>query len=242
MIFMIIILYIDRKFCACYTFFMLQDPSKSTRERVLHTLLRQHRCTINDLAEAVDINPISVRHHIAKLEAEGLVSSEEERHGVGRPRRVYFLTEEGLEHFPTRYMRLTIRLLQQLKETMPVAMVNKLFSQMAQDLADDYAHNTNLSGLSMEERLEIVKDLLTEEGFDIEWERKGDQYHIREISCPYFHVGQNHPEVCRVDQTLISTVLEVPAEKIKCVLDGDAHCTYVVPNIVHSLVPSEQLS
>ena len=221
---------------------MLQDASKSTRERVLHTLLRQHRCTINDLAEAVDINPISVRHHIAKLEADGLVGSEEERHGVGRPRRVYFLTEDGLEHFPTRYMRLTIRLLQQLKETMPAAMVNKLFSQMAQDLAEDYAHSTNLSGLSMEERLDIVKDLLTEEGFDIEWERKGEQYHIREISCPYFHVGQNHPEVCRVDQTLISTVLDVPAEKIQCVLDGDTHCTYVVSDVMDSLVPSEQLS
>ncbi len=218
---------------------MLQDTSKSTRERVLYTLLRKHRCTINELAEAVDINPISVRHHIAKLEANRLVDSEEERHGVGRPRRVYFLTEAGLEHFPTRYMRLTIRLLEQLKETMPPTMVNTLFSQMAQDMADDFANITDLHGLSMEERLNLVRDLLTEEGFEIEWERKGDQYHIREISCPYLHVGQNHPEVCRVDQTLISKVLEVPAEKIKCVLDGDTHCTYVVPNDMPDLVPSD---
>lgn len=218
---------------------MLQDTSKTTRERVLHTLLREHRCTINDLAEAVDINPISVRHHISKLEADGLVNSEEERHGVGRPRRVYYLTEAGLERFPTRYLRLTIRLLEQLKETMPSAMVNRLFSQMAQDMAEDFAENADFHDLTMEERLELVRNLLTEEGFEIEWERKGSQYHIREISCPYLHVGQNHPEVCRVDQTLISKVLEVPAEKIKCVLDGDAHCTYVVPDRVTDLVPSE---
>ncbi len=31
-----------------------------------------------------------------------------------------------------------------------------------------------------------------------------------------------------MDQTLISTVLAVPAEKVRCVLNGDAHCTYVV--------------
>jgi len=31
-----------------------------------------------------------------------------------------------------------------------------------------------------------------------------------------------------MDQTLISTVLDVQAEKIRCVLNGDAHCTYVV--------------
>ena len=68
------------------------SEAKNTRERVMHTMLVRERCTINELAEAVDINPISVRHHIAKLEAESLVRSEEERHGVGRPRRMYFLT------------------------------------------------------------------------------------------------------------------------------------------------------
>jgi predicted ArsR family transcriptional regulator len=62
--------------------------SESTRERVLKTLLTQEQCTINELAKAVDINPISVRHHITKLQSEGLVNSTEERHGVGRPRRV----------------------------------------------------------------------------------------------------------------------------------------------------------
>ena len=209
---------------------MGEKVTKSTRERVLYTLLKQHRCTINDLAVAVDINPIAVRHHIAKLEAVGLVNSEEERHGVGRPRRVYFLTEEGREKFPTRYMRLTTRLLQQLKEKMPEQMVNDLFSNMAEELAEEYANSVELDGLTMEERLDLVDELLTQEGFDIEWERKGDQYHIREVSCPYFHIGQDHPEICQVDQTLISTMLNVPAEKIKCVLDGDSHCTYVVPN------------
>jgi len=118
---------------------MFDDAGKSTRERVLKTLLKNHRCTINELAEAVNINPISVRHHISRLQAEGLVGSEEERHGVGRPRQVYFLTEAGLEHFPTRYMRLTIRLLEQMKEHLPSSMVANLFAQMAADLVREYA-------------------------------------------------------------------------------------------------------
>jgi DeoR family transcriptional regulator, suf operon transcriptional repressor len=221
---------------------MLDDTNKSTRERVLQTLLKNHRCTVNELAEAVDINPISVRHHIAKLQADGLVTSEEERHGVGRPRQIYFLTESGLEHFPTRYMRLTIRLLEQLKEHMPSAMVGQLFSEMAASLVQDYADEARVSGLTTEQRLELVRRLLKEEGFDIEWEKKGEEYHIREGSCPYFHVGQNHPEICWVDQTLISTVLDLPAEKVKCVLDGDTYCTYVVPNIEPELIPSEDVS
>ena len=210
-----------------------KEETRSTREQVMQTLLRDKRCTINELAEAVDINPISVRHHTGNLEAEGLVTSTEERHGVGRPRRVYFLTDKGREQFPTRYVNLTMRLLEQLKESMPQAMVDRLFTQMAQEMASGY--QSEVEGLSTEERLDLIQDLLTTEGFTVEWEQQGDYYHIREVNCPYYRVGQDHPEVCAVDQTLISTLLDIPAQKIKCMLHGDTHCTYVIPkNLVET--------
>jgi len=199
---------------------------KSTRDRILQTLLRQPGTTINELAEAVGINPISVRHHLTNLQAQGLVSTEEERHGVGRPRLVYFLTESGTERFPTRYLRLTSRLLDQLKESLPEPLVSKLFLEIANNMAGDYAEQ--MKGLNMEERLELAKTLLAEEGFTVEWEKAGAQYKIHEITCPYLQIGQNHPEVCTLDQTLISRMLAVPAEKVQCILSGDAHCTYVV--------------
>jgi len=208
------------------TYHSTVDQLKTTRDKVMHTLLTRQRCTINQLAEEVDINPISVRHHITKLQAEGFVDSEEERHGVGRPRRLYYLTERGLEQFPSRYLRLTLRLLEQLKDSMPEPMVNELFTQMAKDMVSDF--NAETDSMTMEERLDTVTSILNQEGFTVEWEKQGDKYIIREISCPYFHIGQDHPEVCAVDQTLISTVLNVPTEKVKCLLNGDAHCTYVV--------------
>lgn len=198
----------------------------NTKDRILQTLLRQPHRTINELAEAVGINPISVRHHLTNLQVEGLVAAEEERHGVGRPRLVYALTEDGMEKFPTKYLRLTTRLLAQMKESMPGPVVRNLFNQIAEDLAREYA--SQMQGLSMEERLEFVKDLLSQEGFTVEWEKKGEQYEIHEISCPYYQIGIAHPEVCTVDQTLISKMLAVPASKVQCILDGGSHCTYVV--------------
>ena len=199
---------------------------KSTRERILQSLLRKPLSTINQLAEAVGINPISVRHHLTNRQMEGLVEAQEERHGVGRPRLVYLLTEDGMEHFPTRYLRLTMRLLTQMKESMPKPMVSKLFSQVAEGLAAEYTDQ--MKGMSMEERLDTVKELLGEEGFTVEWEKAKDGYRIHEITCPYLQIGQNHPEVCTVDQTLISKMLAVPVNKVQCILNGAAHCTYVV--------------
>ena len=203
----------------------------TTRERILQTILNRQRCTINELANVVEINPISVRHHIIKLQAEELVDSEEERHGVGRPRRVYFLTEAGLERFPTRYLRITNRLLDQMKDVLPNSTLDKIFTQVGEGLASDFTGEVDLRSLNMEDRLDLLTELLLDEGFIVEWERKGDEIHIKEMNCPYYKIGQNHPEVCTIDQTLISNVLSVPATKIRCILDGDSFCTYVIPMI-----------
>ncbi|MEW6085388.1 MAG: hypothetical protein AB1607_12400 [Chloroflexota bacterium] len=131
-----------------------------------------------------------------------------------------------MEHFPTKYLRLTTRLLAQMKESMPAPAVSKLFGQVAEEMANEYTEQ--MKGLSMEERLDFVKDMLAQEGFTVEWEKKGKEYQIHEISCPYYQIGVAHPEVCTVDQTLISKMLALPAQKVQCVLDGSAHCTYVV--------------
>lgn len=199
---------------------------KSTKDRILQTLLRKPKITINEIAEAVGINAISVRHHLSNLEKEGLIAAEEERHGVGRPRLVYSLTEDGMERFPTKYLRLTTRLLAQMKETLPGPAVAKLFSQVAEEMANEYAEQ--MKGMSMEARLDFVKDMLAQEGFTVEWEKSGKEYRIHEISCPYYQIGVAHPEVCTVDQTLISKMLALPVNKVQCILNGGAHCTYVV--------------
>jgi predicted ArsR family transcriptional regulator len=199
---------------------------KSTKDRILQTLLRKPKITINEIAAAVGINAISVRHHLSNLEKEGLIGAEEERHGVGRPRLMYSLTQDGMERFPTKYLRLTTLLLAQMKETLPAMAVVKLFNQVAEDIAKEYSEQ--MKGLSMEERLDFVKDLLAQEGFTVEWEKKGGEYQIHEISCPYYQIGIAHPEVCTVDQALISKMLALPANKVQCILNGGSHCTYVV--------------
>ena len=108
-------------------------------------------------------------------------------------------------------------------------MVSEMFRELAKSMADEYADE--LKNLKVEERLNKMKNLLANEGFVIEWEKQGSSYLIHEITCPYLQVGQRHPEVCNVDQTLISTMLSVPADKIQCILNGANQCTYLVKNL-----------
>lgn len=200
--------------------------STPTRDIILRTLRSQGECTVKELAQEADVSPVSVRHHLSNLQAEGLVDVEEVRHGVGRPHHSFSLTEKALELFPTRYYRLTNRLLVEMKENMSDKRVDDLFSGVADNMAEQFAEE--LSDLPLEERLQRLVQLLKDEGFDAELEKQDDQLLIHELSCPYLHVGHEHPEICVLDQALISKALSLPVERVTWLLEGDLHCTYAV--------------
>lgn len=172
------------------------------------------------------MSPVSVRHHLSNLQAEGLVSVEEVRHGVGRPHHAFSLTEKSMELFPTRYYRLTNRLIDELKVSLSDDRVDELFEGVAERMAEQFSGQ--LSGLPLEKRLTKLVDLLKSEGFDAQLEREGDQLLIHELSCPFVHVGQEHSEVCILDQALIAQALSLPVERVTWLLKGDLHCTYAV--------------
>jgi predicted ArsR family transcriptional regulator len=197
-----------------------------TRDTILRALRAQRKCTIADLAEAAEVSPVSVRHHLANLQAEGVIQAEEVRHGVGRPRLVFSLSEAGLDLFPSRYFRLTKRLLDELKARMPEAEVGEVFSGVAQAMAETYG--SQLASLPLPQKLQRLTELLSEEGFDADVQVDGDKVVIRELSCPYFRIGRQHREICMIDQSFIATALSLPVEKVTCLLDGDVNCTFSV--------------
>ncbi len=200
--------------------------ASGTKETILRTLRSQGRCTVNDLARAAGVSPVSVRHHLANLQADGLIQSEEVRHGVGRPRHVFSLSDIGLDQFPSRYFHLTKRLLAEMKGRLPEGQLSDVLAGVAHSMAETYG--SELEALPLDQRLNRLVELLTEEGFDADIEHRGQQVLIRELSCPYYRIGLQHPEVCMIDQSFIATALSLPVERVTCLLDGDVHCTFSV--------------
>lgn len=203
-----------------------------TRGLILRTLRTRGRCSVRELAEVSRVSLASVRHHLANLQADNFVTVEEERHGVGRPRLLFSLTEAGLDLFPSRYVRLTNRLLSELKQSLSSGQVQALMTGIATSMATEVAGQ--LEGLPLEQRLERLLDWLAEEGFEAEIERQEGQIRIRELSCPYFRIGRLHPEVCHVGQSFLASALSLPVERVTCQLQGDNACTFLVSLQSHS--------
>lgn len=201
------------------------DNSKeSTRDIILRTIKQRYQATVNELAEAADVSPVTVRHHLNSLQADSLLRSESVRRKVGRPYHVYSLSEKGLELFPKRYARLSTRLLEELKNQFPAEVVTDLFRSVVEGVVEE--HRPEFENLSFEKRLSYLVELLAEEGFLARWEKEDGTYHLIEYSCPYISLGQEHTEICTFDKDLIIAILDTEVEQHSCMLRGDNCCQF----------------
>ncbi len=199
---------------------------QSTRWEIIHYLKKRGQASVKELAEATGLTPMTIRHHLTILESEGLVISQKERCGVGRPRNLYCLTDKARDLFPQRYHELAARLLEGLKKSGAGEQVEQVLQAMASEMARDYA--AEVRGKSFEERLDILVEILRREGFLASWEKDEETYVLTEYSCPYYLIGQDHPEICQVDRQIISTILARPVKRRTCMLYGDNACTFDV--------------
>jgi predicted ArsR family transcriptional regulator len=203
------------------------DNSKlSTRDVILDAIKQANEATVGDLAEAADVSPVTVRHHLNSLQAVGLLDARSVRRKVGRPYHVYRLSNKGHELFPQRYVRLNNLLIREIKDQFSSDQVTELFRNVVERVFAE--HRPALAGLNFEERLDYLVRLLGEEGFLASWEKSNGGYQLTEYSCPYYSVGQEHSEVCGFDKQLMIKVLDTQVSQHSCMLDGDSACQFTI--------------
>lgn len=208
---------------------------RTTRDIILHSIKQSPQSTVEELAEAADVSPVTVRHHLNALQAEGTIEAASIRRKVGRPYYVYSLSERGQELFPKRYVRLTSRLLDEMKGRLPEEVINEIFEGVVNTVLED--HRGEFEHLPLEQRLDYLVKLLSDEGFLSTWEKTPNGYRLVEYSCPYLSIGSTHAEVCNFDKQLMSGVLQLQVQQDSCMLRGANCCQFSIENEVQ---PAEQ--
>jgi len=199
---------------------------RTTREIILHGIKQAPQSTVEDLAEVADVSPVTVRHHLNALLAEGAIEATSIRRKVGRPYYVYSLSQRGQELFPKRYVQLTSRLLDELKDRLPQEAIGQIFEGVVETVLQE--HRGEFEHLPLEERLDYLTDLLSEEGFLATWERTAGGYRLVEYSCPYLTIGSTHTEVCHFDRQLMNGILQLNVHQESCMLHGANCCEFSI--------------
>jgi predicted ArsR family transcriptional regulator len=202
---------------------------ESTRGQVV-TLLRRSERTVEELARALGLTDNGVRAHLAVLERDGIVrqrGSVRRSSGGGKPAYVYELTQEAEDLFPKAYEPALRRLLDVLSERLGSEESEVLLRSVGRRLAEE--HSMRADGTDgARARLESAVEVLNELGGLAELEERDGALIIRGYSCPLARVTPDHPEVCRMAETLITEVAGVPVYE-RCDRGDRPRCCFEVP-------------
>jgi len=199
---------------------------QATRQQIVEYLRKHGRATVKDLDAHLGLTSTGVRQHLTVLEREGLVQSHEERGHVGRPALVYSLTDAGDALFPTKYDDLANVLLDEVREISGAQSLQTLLRRTAGRFAEPY--RARLEGRPVAERVIEVTEILQERGSQADCVQVGDDWLIRQYTCPFPKVAHTNSCVCALDVEFVRQLVGADARLSTSLLRGDEACTYRV--------------
>ena len=198
------------------------------RQSELLQLLMRNKdgLTVEQLAVQLDISRTAVNQHLAALERDGHVERMDLTPTGGRPGRVFALTRRGINLFPKQYNLFSTLLLESMLKTLGREDVLTYLDGLGKDMAADLSRD--LHGKPLDEKLGAITAFMNEVGFDA---RVADSSSvgaptIEANNCIYHDLAQTHPEVCRLDLSLLETASGKAVEHTCCMARGAGLCRF----------------
>jgi predicted ArsR family transcriptional regulator len=214
----------------------------AVRKQILQILKVGEGATVAELADQLNMAPVSVRHHLDILQGENLIAVDrvERKGSVGRPQQVYVLTTEAGSYFPNNFAALAGNLARQLKQVLPPDQVPCAFRAMAHEIAAEMDRPA-WAEQPLEARLEQVARFLNERGYLAHWEMAtgGAEagYLLHKCNCPYAGVSTEHRELCVMDQALVDELVGHHCQRTQSMVDEGHCCTYHIRQTAHAEIP-----
>lgn len=180
--------------------------------------------TVQEICHEVGVTATAVRQRLSRLQPIGLVSREAVRSGRGRPHHTYRVTDAGLKELGDNYSDLAVILWSELHNIEDSAVRRRVLNRVRQALVSRYGRDVD--GGSLGERLQQLKSVLIEQGFDVEIDTSGDLPVLRENNCPYLDLASCDTEICELEQSVFGKILGADVHLAHCCLDGHSCCEF----------------
>jgi predicted ArsR family transcriptional regulator len=199
---------------------------RSTRMEVLELLRRKGRSSAESIANDLGVTTNAVRQHLTNLEREGLVGSQPERSGRGRPALLFTLTERADAVFPKRYGQLATMVLQEVQEMGGPEALDEVFERVAERHAA--AIERDLEGLAFEDKMKRVVAWIGRAGTLAEQTESPEGIKVTIHNCPFRNTALKFPQVCTITPQLISRLTGAAVSQAESIHRHDPYCSFVV--------------
>lgn len=196
--------------------------------RVLEVLKADGPLTAAKIGQHLDMSAVGARQHLNRLCSAGLVTFEDRRQGIGRPQRLWSLSEQGHAHFDDRHRDLASELLNAIVAAKGNdGLADILAAREAQQLQ---RYRATLGGArSIAERVQRLTDLRRIDGYMAECREDIDgAWLMMENHCPIAQAAKACSGLCGAELNLFQQVMgdDVSVTRTQHMLGGDRCCAY----------------
>jgi len=188
----------------------------TARQKVLAHLKKIRAASAREIARALKMSAPNVRHHLSVLCSDGRVefTAVNNREGRGRPEKMYSLSQAALGD---NLSALTNALLTEAGSGVNV-----------EALASHILKSSQFANLPVAKRLVLLVEKLDEMHYQARWEAGAEGPRVILGRCPYAKVIDGHPELCKMDASLLENVLGRPvSQSLKNEVVGHGHCPFI---------------
>lgn len=207
----------------------MTEKISSRQYQILELLLKNKAgLSIDETAKLISISRNAVQQHFKCLESNGCIEKGLLKKTGGRPVRLFVLTEQGVNCFPKQYAWFSELILADLKQEMGEdafrRYLQKLGSSLSQTLLPRFA------GKTQDQRIDELIEVMESLGYQATATKtvEKNEYIIEACNCIYHDLAQNYDEICELDKTLISTLLDKDVELVECMAKAGHICRFKI--------------
>jgi predicted ArsR family transcriptional regulator len=211
---------------------VVMEGNTKTEDRILYLLKSKGPQTAAQLAKRLVVTAMAVRLHLYGYARDGLVESADQRRPVGRPVRVWRLTDRAAARFPESHAELTLEMIAAVRATFGEEGLDRLLAERTRLQLRAYRERIRAaSDGSLGSRVRVLAAIRREQGYMAECVTRADgSLLLRENHCPICVAAKSCQGLCREELELFSAVLGTRAlvERTDHILAGASRCAYVI--------------
>lgn len=197
-------------------------------DRILFQLKTRGPAETLAIAGALGVSRQATLQHLERLVADGLVDHADAVRGVGRPRRVWSLTDKAQARFPDTHAQLTLEMLDAVRAEFGEDGVERMILRREQATAAGYAA-AMADAENLEARVARLAEIRTAEGYmaSVSPDPAGG-FLLVENHCPICAAAAACQGFCRAELMVFRAVLGpgVEIERTDHILAGARRCAY----------------
>lgn len=189
----------------------------TARQKILAYFAKSRSASTREIARALKMSPATVRHHLRVLSSDGRLemTSVRGRDGKGRPEKIYSLPRAALGD---NLAMLSDALLSEASRSVRIEALSKHF-----------IGESSFANQPLAKRLNLIVEKFNQMNYHARWEAGSEGPRILFSHCPYAAIIEKHPELCRMDQSILQELMGQPARQVfRTGKDGSSICVFVL--------------